>query len=182
MAQPSVAHISENATQLSQRLVQNIALVVRGKEEVIKLSVVSLLARGHLLLEDVPGVGKTTLARGIISALTGEKEAPSPTFALVEIYETPAFPLYHFDLYRLKEPEDVFELGVEEAFDEGVSLIEWPEMIEKIIPKNVLVIRLEAAGRGRRASIAPRGRWRAQPKTLDQLRRIVEASDSADKR
>ncbi len=69
MAQPSVAHISENATQLSQRLVQNIAGVVRGKEEVIKLAVVSLLARGHLLLEDVPGVGKTTLARALAASV-----------------------------------------------------------------------------------------------------------------
>ncbi len=69
MAQPGVAHISENATQLSQRLVQNIAQVVRGKEEVIKLAVVSLLARGHLLLEDVPGVGKTTLARALAASV-----------------------------------------------------------------------------------------------------------------
>lgn len=69
MAQPSVAHISENATQSSQRLVQNVALVVRGKEEVIKLAVVSLLARGHLLLEDVPGVGKTTLARALAASI-----------------------------------------------------------------------------------------------------------------
>lgn len=69
MAQPSVAHISENATQASQRLVQNIADVVRGKEEVIKLAVVSLLARGHLLLEDVPGVGKTTLARALAASV-----------------------------------------------------------------------------------------------------------------
>jgi len=69
VAQPSVAHISENATQLSQRLVQNIAQVVRGKEEVIKLAVVSLLARGHLLLEDVPGVGKTTLARALAASV-----------------------------------------------------------------------------------------------------------------
>ena len=69
MAQPGVAHISENATQLSQRLVQNIAQVVRGKEEVIKLATVSLLARGHLLLEDVPGVGKTTLARALAASI-----------------------------------------------------------------------------------------------------------------
>ena len=69
MAQPSVAHISENATQLSRRLVENVGIVVRGKEEVIKLAVVSLLARGHLLLEDVPGVGKTTLARALAASI-----------------------------------------------------------------------------------------------------------------
>lgn len=69
MAKTSVAHISENATQLAQRLVQNVGLVVRGKEEVIKLAVVSLLARGHLLLEDVPGVGKTTLARALAASI-----------------------------------------------------------------------------------------------------------------
>ncbi|MEM7437639.1 MAG: MoxR family ATPase [Myxococcota bacterium] len=69
MAQTSVAHISENATQHSQRLVQNVAQVVRGKEDVIKLAVVSLLARGHLLLEDVPGVGKTTMARALAASI-----------------------------------------------------------------------------------------------------------------
>jgi MoxR-like ATPase len=69
VAQLSVAHISENATQAAERLVQNIAEVVRGKEEVIKLAVVSLLARGHLLLEDVPGVGKTTLARALAASV-----------------------------------------------------------------------------------------------------------------
>ncbi len=69
MAQTSVAHISENATQLSRRLVENVALVVRGKEEVIQLAVVSILARGHLLLEDVPGVGKTTLARALAASI-----------------------------------------------------------------------------------------------------------------
>lgn len=69
MAQTSVAHISENATHHCQRLVQNVAQVVRGKEDVIKLSVVSLLARGHLLLEDVPGVGKTTLARALAASI-----------------------------------------------------------------------------------------------------------------
>jgi MoxR-like ATPase len=69
VAQPSVAHISENATLLSRRLVQNVGQVVRGKEEVIKLAVVSLLARGHLLLEDVPGVGKTTLARALAASI-----------------------------------------------------------------------------------------------------------------
>ena len=69
MAQSSVAHISENATQLSRRLAQNIALVVRGKEDVIRLAGVSRLARGHLLLEDVPGVGKTTLARALAASV-----------------------------------------------------------------------------------------------------------------
>ena len=69
MAQPSIAHISESATLLSRRLVENVARVVRGKEEVIKLAVVSLLARGHLLLEDVPGVGKTTLARALAASI-----------------------------------------------------------------------------------------------------------------
>ena len=94
------------------------------------------------------GAGKSTLARGLIKALAGTEEAPSPTFAFVETYETDAFTLWHFDLYRLEKADDVWELGFEEALDGGVVLIEWPERIEGMIPQDALVIRLNGdAGR-----------------------------------
>lgn len=90
------------------------------------------------------GAGKTTLARSMIARLTGRHEAPSPTFTLVETYDTPQFALHHFDLYRLEKPEDVWELGFEDALD-GVCLIEWPERIERLLPPARLLVRLGAA-------------------------------------
>jgi tRNA threonylcarbamoyladenosine biosynthesis protein TsaE len=81
------------------------------------------------------GAGKTTLARYIIQALGWtESEIPSPTFTLAQMYEFSNFTLWHFDMYRLESPEDAFELGVEEAFADGVSLIEWPERLGGYLP------------------------------------------------
>ena len=77
------------------------------------------------------GVGKTTLARAIVRAACGDPEmvVPSPTFTLVEVYDTPKGSLWHFDLYRLEAPEQVFELGWEEALADGISILEWPERL-----------------------------------------------------
>lgn len=104
------------------------------------------------------GAGKTTLARAVIAALTGRNEAPSPTFTLVETYETAHFPLFHFDLYRLEKAEDVWELGLEEALD-GVSLIEWPERIEALLPASTLLVRLSMDGKARRALVRGGDDW-----------------------
>jgi tRNA threonylcarbamoyladenosine biosynthesis protein TsaE len=104
------------------------------------------------------GVGKTTLARAIIGRLTGRIEAPSPTFTLVETYETANFPLFHFDLYRLEKAEDIWELGIEEALD-GVSLIEWPERIETHLPASSLLVRLSMDGAARRALVRAGEDW-----------------------
>ncbi|MEQ8936828.1 MAG: tRNA (adenosine(37)-N6)-threonylcarbamoyltransferase complex ATPase subunit type 1 TsaE [Amphiplicatus sp.] len=108
------------------------------------------------------GAGKTTLARGLIEALTGAKETPSPTFALVETYETRAFSLWHFDLYRLEKPEEAWELGLEEAFGSGAALIEWPERIAALLPLNMLLIRLDLEEGQRRARVRGSGDWPAR--------------------
>ena len=75
------------------------------------------------------GVGKTVFCRAFVNAFLKKQEVPSPTFTLLQIYDTPHFPIYHFDMYRLKSPEEAYEIGIEDAFAEGVSLIEWPEKI-----------------------------------------------------
>ena len=98
------------------------------------------------------GAGKTTLARAILRAAAEDARliVPSPTFTLVEVYDTPRGSFWHFDLYRLETPEQVFELGWEEALAEGISIIEWPERLGPLLPKH-LSVTLEVDGDGRRA-------------------------------
>src|SRR5215469_12918194 len=104
------------------------------------------------------GAGKTTLARGLIRALAGPKtEAPSPTFTLVQTYEARAFPVAHFDLYRLETPEEALDLGVDEALDEGAAVIEWAEKLGPYLPQDRLDVRLSFAGERRRARLTPHG-------------------------
>ena len=98
------------------------------------------------------GTGKTTLARAILRAAAEDARliVPSPTFTLVEVYETPRGSFWHFDLYRLETPEQVFELGWEEALAEGISIIEWPDRLGPLLPRH-LSVTLEMDGDGRRA-------------------------------
>ncbi len=108
----------------------------------IALRVSSLLrVRDVILLKGELGAGKSTFARALIKALCGEEiDVPSPTFTLVQTYDAPSFTLWHFDLYRLKDPQEIYELGIEEAFESGVSLIEWPERLGPLCPGNCLEI------------------------------------------
>lgn len=88
------------------------------------------------------GMGKSVFARAFIQKLTDAKEVPSPTFTLVQQYEASDFEVYHFDLYRLKSPDEVFELGFEEAVYEGVCLIEWPEQAGNWLPRDIFKIEI----------------------------------------
>lgn len=97
------------------------------------------------------GAGKTTLSRGLIRGLGYQGAVKSPTYTLVEPYEYFDFPLYHFDLYRLTDPEEVEFLGVDEYFvPPAVCLIEWPARGQGFLPMPDLTLRLEIAGKGRR--------------------------------
>jgi len=94
------------------------------------------------------GSGKTTFARAFIGAKIGAGEVPSPTFALVEVYQSLTGPaVWHFDLYRLEKPEDAHELGIEDAFAEGISLIEWPERLGTLLPEHHLGVTLVPGAR-----------------------------------
>tara|TARA_B100000700_G_C14484526_1_gene596688 strand:- start:6 stop:533 length:528 start_codon:yes stop_codon:yes gene_type:complete len=87
------------------------------------------------------GSGKTTVARYFIHSLIEKmEEIPSPTFTMVQIYDALLCPIYHFDMYRLNQPSDSIELGIDEAFAEGISLIEWPEHLGPFLPNNRLDI------------------------------------------
>jgi len=86
-------------------------------------------------------------------------EVPSPTYTLVQTYRTPKFDIWHFDLYRLEEPGDVWELGIEEALDEGVCLIEWPERIEDLLSGAELTIEISFLEQGREAKLTGNTAW-----------------------
>ena len=90
------------------------------------------------------GVGKSVFSRAFIQKLTQAEEVPSPTFTLVQSYPYGNTEIYHFDLYRLKSPEEVFELGFEEAIYGGISLIEWPEKAGYLLPKDVFKVNITA--------------------------------------
>lgn len=108
------------------------------------------------------GAGKTTFARGLIqSLLTPNTEVPSPTFTLLQTYDALNFPIYHFDLYRLKSPEEIWELGWEEI-GQGLTLCEWPENAGDYLPETRLEIHLEQDAAGRMAVLRAIGYEGAQ--------------------
>ena len=114
-------------------------------------------------LRGVLGSGKTSFARGFIAARAGRAlEVPSPTFTLVQTYDLPDGTIWHFDLYRLERPDDAVELGIDEAFAAGISLIEWPERLGGLLPAARLDLELAFAGTGRRAVLTPHDGWRAR--------------------
>lgn len=112
------------------------------------------------------GAGKSTLARALVRALTSpEEEVPSPTFTLVQFYEAEAFPVAHFDLYRLEDPDEAYEIGLLEALEDGAALIEWPQRLEGRLPPHRLDVEIlpvldDAAGEARRVRITPFGAFK----------------------
>ena len=97
------------------------------------------------------GAGKTFLCREIIKNLCGqETQVISPTFNLLQIYDYTNCSIYHFDLYRLKHPSEIYELGIEEAFASHICLIEWPELINDLLPEDTTHINIEIISNTRR--------------------------------
>ena len=134
--------------------------------EALAAAVAALLRpRDVVALSGELGSGKTTFARALIGAVAerrniAREEVPSPTFTLVQAYEFPGLPIWHFDLYRLKRPDEAIELGIEDAFANAVSLIEWPERLGSLLPPERLDIQFDfAEGDKRRARIAGSGSW-----------------------
>jgi tRNA threonylcarbamoyladenosine biosynthesis protein TsaE len=106
------------------------------------------------------GAGKSTLARALVRALTTPAEdVPSPTFTLVQFYEGRSFPLAHFDLYRLERADEAFEIGLDEALEEGAVVIEWPERLGGRLPADRLDIDIVIRGQGREARLSTHGAW-----------------------
>lgn len=110
------------------------------------------------------GAGKSTLARALVRALTTpDEDVPSPTFTLVQFYEGPRLNVAHFDLYRLTSPDEAYEVGLDEALEDGAALIEWPERLEGDLPRDRLDVEIGLSDRGegesRTARLTPHGAW-----------------------
>jgi tRNA threonylcarbamoyladenosine biosynthesis protein TsaE len=109
------------------------------------------------------GAGKSTLARALIRALTRpDEDVPSPTFTLVQFYEGPRLKVAHFDLYRLSNPDEAYEIGLDEALDEGAAVIEWPQRLEGRLPPDRLDVEIALSdddADGRRVRLIPHGAW-----------------------
>ncbi len=109
------------------------------------------------------GAGKSTLARALIRTLTTvEEEVPSPTFTLVQFYEGRGLQIAHFDLYRLASADEAYEIGLDEALDDGAAIIEWPERLEGRLPADRLDVEIAMDGDARQASITPHGAWKGR--------------------
>lgn len=124
-------------------------VVYESKSEQDTIRVAKELARNAklgdvFLLNGTLGAGKSVFARGFIRALCGtETEVPSPTFTLVQTYDAGSVRIWHFDLYRLQDPDEIFEIGWEDALSDGISLIEWAEKAGHYKPKDATRIDIE---------------------------------------
>ncbi|MES2916434.1 MAG: tRNA (adenosine(37)-N6)-threonylcarbamoyltransferase complex ATPase subunit type 1 TsaE [Pseudomonadota bacterium] len=108
-----------------------------------------------ILLEGPIGAGKSSLARAFIRARLGAgEEVPSPTFTLVQVYDDHGTEIWHADLYRLTHPDEVWELGLDQAFATAICLVEWPDRLGSHLPPDALRIRLMTVGDGRQALVS----------------------------
>ncbi len=107
------------------------------------------------------GTGKTALTKYIAEGLGVKETITSPTFNIVKEYESGRLPLYHFDVYRLTDPEDMYEIGYEEYFfGRGVTVVEWADMVEELLPPETIVINIEYGEReGERKYMVRKARY-----------------------
>jgi tRNA threonylcarbamoyladenosine biosynthesis protein TsaE len=117
--------------------------ISKSENDTIELGkkIASKLKKGDVIvLTGELGSGKTKLTEGILTYFGLQDEISSPTFTIVNEYNAPDFDIFHFDVYRLEEPDEFYAIGGEEYFEKGVSIIEWGERIEDILPRDHIQI------------------------------------------
>lgn len=125
---------------------KNVQYISHSEEETKKFgkNLASKLQKGDIIvLTGDLGSGKTKLTEGILSNFNLENEISSPTFTIVNEYTNKDVNIYHFDVYRLEDSSEFYEIGGEEYFDNGICIIEWGEMIQDVLPKSYMQICFE---------------------------------------
>lgn len=133
-------------------------ITAKNEQEMLALGArigAALRAGDTVALTGELGAGKTTLVRGLIQAELPGIEVPSPTYTLVQTYDLPEYELWHCDLYRLKHPDEVFEIGLMDAFGEALCLLEWPDKIGDYLPEEALKLHIRFEGEGRVIELGP---------------------------
>lgn len=116
----------------------NISCQTEADTKILAEKLAKIAKRGDVFaLFGTLGAGKSVFSRYFIQELTEASEVPSPTFTLLQTYDALDFEIYHYDMYRLKSPDEAYELDIEEAFYNAVSLVEWPERIAPLLPKDI---------------------------------------------
>lgn len=111
-----------------------------------------------LALDGDLGAGKTLFTQGLAQGLGVTEDINSPTFTIIHEYESGRLPLYHMDVYRLKHPEEMYDLGYEEYFyGNGVTVVEWAQLIEPLLPDDYLGIEIAVTPAGRELRFQPHG-------------------------
>ena len=152
-------HGAVNTPSTTRRLPDEAATAARGAE------LAALAGPGDVIcLTGDLGAGKTALARGFVRARLGNVEVTSPTFTLVQIYGEGEDEIWHVDLYRIEETSELRELGLEEAMESAICLIEWPDRLGGDLPADRLDVVLAFDGEsGRIATLHGHGRWQGRP-------------------
>lgn len=131
--------------------------------------VAALIRAGDtLLLSGQIGAGKSAFARGFIRAKLGRMEdVPSPTFTLVQTYESDEGEIWHCDLYRLSHPDEALELGLDEAFETAICLIEWPDRLGDAAPQDALELAFTAGPTTHEVRVSGSAPWHERLRGLD---------------